>query len=63
MWDRVTDCKSYLSDESECEALDPIRRFSFSGRPAGDEAFVESLEALIGRELRKKKPRPKPRIK
>jgi putative transposase len=52
-----------LLEESSEEKFDSIRRFSSSGRPAGDATFVQGLEELTGRELRKKKPGPKPRIK
>lgn len=32
-----------------------------TGRPLGDEAFVEALEARTGRSLKRRKPGPKPR--
>lgn len=33
-----------------------------TGRPLGDAAFVERLEAQLGRRLKKRKPGPKPRV-
>jgi hypothetical protein len=44
MLDRVPDWKSYLSKESDDELVDSIKRYSSSGRPAGDEKFVNNLK-------------------
>jgi putative transposase len=63
MLNMVSDWKSYLLSESVEDELDAIRRFSSSGRPAGSETFIHKLEGLTGRELSRKKPGPKPRIK
>ncbi|HEC14865.1 MAG TPA: transposase [Rhodospirillales bacterium] len=43
-------------DESERGAL---RRHERTGRPLGDERFIERLETTLGRPLKKKKPGPK----
>ena len=63
MLDRIADWRRYLSDGASDEELHSIRRCSTTGRPGGQGSFVEQLEALTGRELRKRKPGPKPRIK
>ena len=62
MLQRITNWREYLSMspfEGEYEA---IRRFSSSGRPAGDGRFIEQLEALTGRRLGKGKQGPKARV-
>ncbi len=38
---------------------DEFERHENTGRPLGDEHFVELAEKLLGRELKKKKPGPK----
>lgn len=63
MLEHIADWGSYLSQNQSEEERVEIRRFSASGRPAGNEGFIDSLEKLTGRELRKLKPGPKPRIK
>jgi putative transposase len=63
MLDRVTDWDAYLSPgDNDMETAD-IRRHAGTGRPAGHDRFVANLEALTGRDLRRKKPGPKPAIK
>ena len=39
--------------------LDAVRRHGRTGRPLGDERFVERLEVTLGRVLRKRKPGPR----
>ena len=56
MLERVADWGRYLSDAASDEESDSIRRCTSTGRPAGDELYVEQLEALTGRELKKRKP-------
>ena len=46
------------SDLTEKE-YDMIRRHERTGRPMGDEVFLNSLEKMMGRVLRKQKPGPK----
>lgn len=58
---RITDWPTYLSLKNTADAS--IRRHSSSGRPAGDETFIDTLENLTGRSLRRKKTGPKPEIK
>jgi len=56
MKSRVPDWRSYLAQESVPAKLEELRRHTRSGRPAGDERFVETLEVLTGRRLRRRKP-------
>ena len=56
MLERVADWGRYLSEAASDEESDIIRRCASTGRPAGDELFVQQLEGLTGRELKKRKP-------
>lgn len=54
----VGDWKSFLNSGHE-EEMAQIRKHERTGRPLGDEVFVEKLEALLERALKRKKPGPK----
>ena len=43
------------------EQIDVIEARERTGRPLGDDAFVERLEAKTGRSLKRRKPGPKPK--
>jgi putative transposase len=52
MLDRVDDWKSFLSSYIETEPVNMIRKHSRTGRPLGNNSFVNHLEELTGRKLR-----------
>ena len=55
----IRDWSAFLSEgDSEDEAR--FERYSRTGRPCGDGSFLDSLEKITGRTLRKRKPGPKP---
>jgi len=54
--ERFGDWRQVLSVDASPEALDEIRLHERTGRPLGDVAFVDRLEAAAGRPLRPKKP-------
>jgi putative transposase len=58
--ERIPDWYEYLSKSDQPVSTDMIRKHSRTGRPAGDEAFINRLEFLINRPLKKRKPGPKP---
>jgi putative transposase len=60
---RVSNWASYLSVEGNTDDLELIRRHGRTGRPAGSDAFVEKLEGLTGKDLKKGKPGPKRPVK
>lgn len=60
MIDRVQDWTTYLSSPETEKNLETIRRHSRTGRPIGDDSFVDELERKSGRSLRKRKPGRKP---
>lgn len=63
MLERIGDWRRYLAKSGSDQEVEGIRRCSNTGRPAGDAVFLEKLEALTGRELKKRKPGPKPAIR
>jgi putative transposase len=57
--DEIRDWRAYLHQADEEERLQVIRRHIFTGRPLGEQTFVERLEQRLGRVLRKMKPGPR----
>jgi REP-associated tyrosine transposase len=51
----------WLSGDFDPRIAELIRECTFTGRPCGDDAFVQELEALTGRQLRPKKRGPQPK--
>jgi putative transposase len=60
MLERVEDWENYLSCYHSEVSDTAIRQHSRTGRPAGDDKFLEGLEILTNRRLKKRKPGPKP---
>ena len=61
MLDRVGDWRSYLQHEVPDSLERSIRGHTRTGRPAGSNEFIEQLERLTGRALKRQKPGPRPR--
>jgi len=57
----VGDWGAYLSQPTDAGQVDAIRRHERTGRPLGSDAFIENLENLTGRQLKKQKPGPRPK--
>jgi putative transposase len=49
-----------MSDVGEHE-IDLFSRHERTGRPMGDEPFIDMLESLLDRKLKPQKPGPKPK--
>ena len=60
--DLVPDWAGYLADDDADRLADSLHRHARTGRPLGSDAFIERIEARLGRVLRPQKPGPKPRI-
>ena len=58
MLNLVNDWLEYLGQQDP-DAHKSIRMHTNTGRPLGDDALIEKVEAITGRDLRKKKPGPK----
>ena len=54
----VGNWKDFLTFSSEDE-MTTFRKHERSGRPLGQEAFIDNVEVLLERTLRPKKPGPK----
>lgn len=61
MLSRANDWSAYLMEDAHSNYIDRIRECSRSGRPAGDEKFLASIEAITGRTMHKRKPGRKPK--
>ena len=55
----IKDWSAYLSEEDKQEDVDILQKHSNTGRPLGGIRFIEKIEKLVGRDLKKKKPGPK----
>ena len=61
MREMITDWRRYLSFDNAPELTETLRSHTKTGRPAGNKSFIETLESLSGRRLRRNKPGPKPK--
>jgi len=59
----VDDWATVLRTEIENKRLKEIRHHECTGRPLGDISFVERLESVLCRSLRRRKPGPKTKEK
>jgi len=57
----ISDWRGFLQQAEDDETVARLRRHSRTGRPLGDPALLDRLEALLGRTLRPQKPGPKPK--
>ncbi len=55
----INDWSAYLSEEDKQEDVTILQKHSNTGRPLGGIKFIEKIEELLGRDLKKKKPGPK----
>lgn len=62
MLERINNWRNYLAAGDDEERITSIRQLSSSGRPAGGDQFIEKLETMTGRKLKKKRPGRKRRI-
>lgn len=58
----VGNWQAFLSEDIPDEEVNALRRHERSGRPLGNETFIESLENRLERILRPQKPGPKKKI-
>lgn len=61
--DLIDDWDGFLSSAGDAWRYENIRRAERSGRPLGSDAFINTLEQTLNRQLRRKKPGPKKVIK
>jgi len=58
--DSITDWQAYLQNSSSEAALERLRRHTRTGRPLGDDNFLDCAELATGRELRPGRPGRRP---
>jgi len=56
--DMIPDWKAFLQLSSD-EELKVLKRYERTGRPLGNDSFVEQIEQSLGRILQPQKPGPK----
>jgi putative transposase len=59
----ISDWRVYLREEISETDIELIRTHEKTGRPVGDDKFLDELEMKTGRDLRKKKPGRKKKLK
>jgi len=59
MLERISNWQKYLDESVSQDDLNRLRSHSNTGRPSGDDQWIEGVEQLTGRMLKKKKPGPK----
>ena len=57
--DLIEDWGNFLSGGVVKEDMEKLRLHERTGRPLGDEIFMERLERIVGKILRRQKPGPK----
>ncbi|MBU0571315.1 MAG: transposase [Candidatus Omnitrophica bacterium] len=59
MVSKIDNWASYLAKDDDEVAIEIFRKHARTGRPLGDQNFINELEKLTGRMLQKQKPGPK----
>jgi len=55
----IKDWRKYLAEEDRISDINLFIKHMNTGRPLGDDRFIEVVGGLIGRDVRRKKPGPK----
>jgi len=58
----VPDWAAYLSIPEKDSAIKQLRQRTNTGRPAGDESFVQKIESLTGRQIQKQRVGRRPKL-
>ena len=53
--------KSFLLKDIDTETIEAFRKHERSGRPIGNDDFIEKVEKITGRRVKPRKPGPKPK--
>ncbi len=48
----IEDWRAYLREMEDKVLVENIRKNSMTGRPCGDEGFIEKIEEIVGRRLK-----------
>ena len=58
-----TSWKKVLSIDANEQEIDSFRKHERTGRPLGEDVFIETVESLLGRKLKRERPGPKKKDK
>jgi putative transposase len=58
----VKDWREFLLEEVDDQKAKEIRRHEQTGRPLGEEGFINGLEKVLNRSLHRQKPGPKKKL-
>lgn len=58
--DRIGDFAAFLARDEDPAANAGLRAAESTGRPLGNEVFIQGLERILGRRLARGRPGPKP---
>ena len=58
----ITDWRCFLAESENSDLIDSLRAQTSTGRPTGDERFIELIERKSGRRIRRRNPGRVPRI-
>jgi len=59
MLNRISDWSGYLNEKSDPQRVQMIRKHNATGRPLGDDRFLDDVQRITGNEVRKRKPGPR----
>lgn len=59
--DRIGDFTDFLAEDEDPAGAARLRTAETTGRPLGNERFIEDLERMLGRKLARGRPGPKPK--
>jgi len=48
----IKDWLGYLNEKGDKQLIEEIRKNSLTGRPCGDNAFIQKIEGIVGRRLK-----------
>ena len=57
----ISDWKRFLAEDEKPGLIDSLRTQTNTGRPSGDDRFIDALERKTGRRIRPSKPGPAPK--
>ena len=57
----ICDWRTFLAEDEKPELTDSLRKQTNTGRPSGDDRFIEELERKTGRRIRRSNPGPVPK--
>jgi len=57
----ISDWKRFLAEDERSGLIDSLRAQTNTGRPSGDDQFIDVLERKTGRRIRPSKPGPAPK--